>query len=60
MTRERVNVGESCTLARKRGSERKHEEERVDSTVKKGRSQGGQGGQARRAFFGEVEGGMSR
>ena len=36
------------------GSERKHEEERVDSTMKKGRFQGGQ---ARRASLGEVESG---
>ena len=32
---------------------------RVDSTVKEGRCQGGEGGQARRAFLGEVEGSMS-
>ena len=31
------------------GSEREHEEERVDSTVNKGGFQGEQGGQARRA-----------
>ena len=41
------------------GSEQEHEEKRVDSTVKKGRFQGGKGGQARRAFLGEVEGSMS-
>ena len=40
-------------------SEREHEEERVDSTVKEGRFQGGEGGQARRASLGEVEGSMS-
>ena len=32
-----------------------HDEERVDSTVKEGRFQGGEGGQARRAFLGKVE-----
>ena len=44
----------------KGGSEQKHEEKRVDSTVKEGRFQGGEGGQARRASLGELEGGMSR
>ena len=34
MRRKRVKVGESRTLARVRGSEREHGEERVDSTVK--------------------------
>ena len=38
----------------RRRSEREHEEERVDSTVNKGRFQGGKGGQARRAFLREV------
>ena len=53
-------MGESRTLARWRGgSEREHEEERVDSTVKEGRFQGGKGGQARTASLGEVEGSMS-
>ena len=41
------------------GSEREHEVERVDSTVNKGRFQGGKGGQARRASLEEVEGSMS-
>ena len=41
------------------GSEREHGEERVDSTVKEDRFQGGKGGQARRASLGEVEGSMS-
>ena len=41
------------------GSKREHEGERVDSTVKEGRFQGGEGGQATRAFLGEVEEGMS-
>ena len=41
------------------GSEREHEEERVHSTVKEGRFQGGKGGQARRASLEEVEGSIS-
>ena len=41
------------------GSEREHGEEKVDSTMKEGRFQGGQGGQARRASLGEVEGSVS-
>ena len=41
------------------GSEREHGVERVDSTVNKGRFQGGQGGQARRASLEQVEGSMS-
>ena len=41
------------------GSEREHGEERVDSTVKEGRFQGGQGGQARRASLEQLEGSMS-
>ena len=54
---ERVKVSESGTLARDReGSEREYEEERVDSTVKEDKFQGGQGEQARRAFLGEVKG----
>ena len=37
-------MGESRTLARERGgSEREHGEERVDTTVKEGRFQGGKG-----------------
>ena len=59
MTRERVKMGESHTLARVRGSEREHGVERVDSTVNEGRFQGGQGGQARRACLEQVEGSMS-
>ena len=43
----------------KGGSEREHGEERVDSSVNKGRFQGGQGGQARRASLEQVEGSMS-
>ena len=52
-------MGESRTLAREGGSEPEHGEGRVDSTIKEGRFQGGQGGQARRVSLGEVEGGMS-
>ena len=52
--------GKSCTLAREGRSEREHGVERVvDSTIKKGRFQGGQGGQAKRASLEEVEGSMS-
>ena len=41
MKGERVKVSESQTLARKRGSEREHEEERVGSTVKAGSKEEG-------------------
>ena len=54
---ERIKVRERVAPWRVKGvSEREHGEERVDSTVKDGRFQGGQ---ARRAFLGEVEGSMS-
>ena len=43
----------------KEGSEWEHEKERVDSTVKEGRFQGGKQGQAKRASLGEVEDSMS-
>ena len=57
---ERIKVRERVAPWRVKGvSEREHGEERVDPTVKDGRFQGGQGGQARRAFLGEVEGSMS-
>ena len=59
MRGERVKMGESRTLARVRGSERKHGEERVDSTVNEGRFQGGLGGKAKRASLEQVEGSMS-
>ena len=52
-------MGGSRTLARVRGSEREHREEKVDSTVNEGRLQGGEGGQARRASLEQVEGSMS-
>ena len=51
-------MGESCTLARKSGSELEHGKERVAFTVKESRFQGGKGGQARRPSLGEVEGSM--
>ena len=52
--------GERVSHLGERGkSEREHGEERVDSTVKEGRFQGGEGGQARRASLKEVEGSMS-
>ena len=41
------------------GSEREHEEERVDSTVNKGRFQRGKKWQAKRASLEQVEGSMS-
>ena len=44
---------------KKRESEQEHGVERVDSTVKEGRFQGGQGGQARRASPGKVKGSVS-
>ena len=52
-------MGENCGLEREVGSEQGHEEETVGSTMKEGRFQGGEGGQARKAFLGEVEGSMS-
>ena len=52
---EKVKMNESRTLARERGSEREHEEERVESTVKEGSFQGGEGRQASRASLGDVE-----
>ena len=52
---ERVKVSESRTLAREKQSEREHEEERMDSTVKEGRFQEGEGRQARRASLREAE-----
>ena len=41
------------------GSERENGVERVDSAMKEGRFQGGQGGQARRASLEQVEGSIS-
>ena len=51
---EKAKVSESLTMARKRESEREHGEQRVDFTVKKGRFQGGDGGQAEKTFPLEV------
>ena len=59
MRGEIVKVGQSAPWRERGGSEREHEEKRVDSTVKEGRFQGGKGGQARRVSLGEVGGGMS-
>ena len=59
MREKRVKVGESAPWRERRGSEREHEGERVDSTVNKGRFQGGKGGQARRASLEQVEGNIS-
>ena len=44
---------------RERESEREHGKKRVDSTVKEGRFQGGEEGQAKRTSLGEIEGSMS-
>ena len=49
----------AATWRERKGSEREHGEERVDSTVNEDRFQGGKGGQARRASLEEVEGSMS-
>ena len=58
---ERVNMSESRTLKKGRGgSEKEHEEGRVDSTVKEGRFQREKGGKARRASLEQVAGSMSR
>ena len=38
---------QSCTLTRERGSKQEHGEERMDSTVKEGRFQEGDEGQAK-------------
>ena len=51
--------GREPHLGEKGGSEREHGVGRVDSTVKEGIFQGGQGGQARRASLEQVEGSMS-
>ena len=44
---------------REGGAEWKHREERVDYQVKEGRFRGEEGGKARRASLGKVEGSMS-
>ena len=48
------------TLARKRRSELEYGKEKVDSTVKKGRFQGGEEGQAKKISLREVEEKISR
>ena len=58
MKEKKVKMGKSRTLAGVRGSEQESEEERVDSTVNKGRFQGGNEDQVR-ASLGDVEGSMS-
>ena len=59
MRGERVRWARAAPWQERGGPEQEHGEERVDSMVKKGRFQGGKGGQARRAFLKEVEGSMS-
>ena len=59
MRGERVKWARAAPWRERGGSEREHGVERVDSTAKKGRFQGGQGGQARRASLEQVEGSMS-
>ena len=59
MRGKRIKVSNSYTLASEGESEQEHGEERENSTVKEGRFQGGEGGQARKAFLGDVEGSMS-
>ena len=46
-------MSESRTLVSERGSEREHGVERMDSIVKEGRFQEGDGGQAKKIFPGE-------
>ena len=48
---ERVKVSESRILAREGGSERQYGEKRMDSTVKEGKFQGKEGGQAKRIIL---------
>ena len=48
-------MGESQGGQERGGLEWEHGEERVDSSVKKGRFQGGKGGQAIKASLGDVE-----
>ena len=52
-------MGENCTWREKGDQSGSIEEERVDSTVKEDRFQGGEMGQARRVCQGEVEETMS-
>ena len=60
MTGKRVKMDESRTLARERGGlEREHGKKRVDTTVNKGRFQGGKGGHGKRAALEQVQGNTS-
>ena len=52
-------MSECRTLAREEESQREHGEKKMDSTVKEGKFPRGEGGQAKRAPIGEVEGSMS-
>ena len=52
-------MSESHTLARERVIRAGAWREKVDSTVKEGRFQQGEGGQARRASLGKLEGSMN-
>ena len=52
-------MSESRTFAKERGSQQEYGEEKVDSTVKEGRFQGSEGGQARKAFLEEAEESLS-
>ena len=56
----RVKVSETRNLAQKKGSDREQGEERVDSSVKEGRFQGGEGGKAKRTSLGKVERSISK
>ena len=56
---ERVKANKVHTLSREKGSEQEHGKERVDSSVKEDRFQGGEGVQTVRASLREVEGSMS-
>ena len=52
-------MSETRTLARRRGSKQELEGERADSMLKKGRFQGGEGGQGKRAYLREKGESMS-
>ena len=57
---EESQGGREQHLGERGRSEQEHGVERVNSTVKEGRFRGGEGGQAKRVFLGEVEGYMSK
>ena len=52
-------MSKSCTLAREGDIRAVAQRKKGESTVKEGRFQEGEGGQARRSSLGEVEGSMS-